>query len=105
MPCFDVSLKGFRCETDETDHLVKWIQSPDRFTLDRWLQQQGLTEYVQDITELENSIADSYTFKDGVDVVLETVALIDYRVASQDEGFLCPSIDWADESRKAQNIP
>lgn len=67
--CFDVTLKGFNGDTDETDELVKWVIAPSREVLDQWLAKQGLTDLVQTIDEMEH--ASEYTFADGVDVVLD----------------------------------
>ena len=46
MTPFEITLKGFDGDTGETDHLVKWINAPDRAALDEWLEEVSLIEYL-----------------------------------------------------------
>jgi hypothetical protein len=48
MQTFDVTLNGFDGGTDETDHLVKWVDAPDEQTLEDWLRATGLYEHCQE---------------------------------------------------------
>ncbi len=66
MPVYDVTLNGYQSDTDETDHLVKWVMAPKRDVLDKFLH--GV-EFIQSISEMGKH-ADAYTPDHGVDVIL-----------------------------------
>jgi len=67
MKTFEVTLKGFDGGTDHTDNLVKWVRAVDRKTLDNWLDQCGLTDYVGSITDIGGH---AKSFTAGVDIHL-----------------------------------
>ena len=38
MALYEVTLSGFKGATDETDHLIKWVQAPNFSVLGEWLR-------------------------------------------------------------------
>lgn len=67
---FEVTLKGYDPDEDDTAHLVKWVRAPDRKSLDRYLEHHGLTVVVESIRDFTDPVTIKYTQEDGVDVVL-----------------------------------
>ena len=66
MKTFEISLKGFDGNTDETDHLVKWINATDIQEVESWLETYDLTQFVASGPfELEMP---ALSYADGVDV-------------------------------------
>jgi hypothetical protein len=54
---FQITLRGYRSETDETDHLVKWIAAPNEDAIDRMLIRLGLhTAVAADIMPITHNI-------------------------------------------------
>lgn len=68
MTVFQLTLKGYKAGTDETDDCIKWVKAKDRKTLDNWLLVTGLSLLVKEIDTNPHS---HYTFADGVDVLLQ----------------------------------
>lgn len=72
MHTFEVTLKGFDGGTDETDHLVKWVQAENEEVVCNWLLNWSLDSIVREILQLGDH-ADVYDFDDGVDVKLKVL--------------------------------
>jgi len=89
MITFEITLKGFDGTTDDTDHLVKWVNAPDQATLDRWLDENSLTDYLS--CETRNLIESGCVPKgagrdDGVDFVIGEdldASLVEWKRQSQ----------------------
>jgi hypothetical protein len=69
MKTFDVTLEGFDPNTDETDHLVKWINAPSIETVRDFCSQMNWK--YESITEMEYYWP--LTIDDGVDYILDEV--------------------------------
>lgn len=73
MMVFDVTLVGYNAETDDTDHLVKWVNAPNEQMVRQWLHDQGLTPFVDSVDHLAHMTdfgdIDSM-FETGVDIII-----------------------------------
>lgn len=67
MPCFEVTFKGFDPNTDETDHLIKWVQAPNRGVLQQFLFDNGFAPFVADLEQM-GPHADNVDLEDGMDI-------------------------------------
>lgn len=65
---FDVTLAGFDPATDETDHLVWWIQAPSEISLKKFLNKNGNPKLFCPPERLPHLEWASH--QDGIDLVL-----------------------------------
>lgn len=101
---FDVTLKGFRgVHTDETDHLVKWIQAPSILALFHFLFAWGLIPKVQSIDVLHPSKGHKYGFDDGIDVQVKADGTAE--VAPENVSFADLCLVWDEQIKAAGHVP
>ena len=96
MITFEVTLKGINGDNDATDHLVKWVNAPDRAALDQWLE-ANLTDYLSaekgcEIRNLNESgcVPEGTGKSDGVDFVIGEdldAALVDWKQQVEEVGW------------------
>lgn len=66
---FQLLLEGFCEDTDETDHLVKWIKAPSQFAVELFMQAQGLAGVIEETPfDANEDGAFPVGFGDGLDV-------------------------------------
>lgn len=46
MITFEITLKGFDGDTDNTGHLVKWVNAPNLAALEKWLYETSLDDFL-----------------------------------------------------------
>jgi len=93
MITFEITLKGFDGNTDATDHLVKWVNAPNRAALDQWLDESELNDYLAGDCPIRNLIESGCVPKgagkeDGIDFIF----------GEENEGVI---EDWKSQSREA----
>ena len=69
MRCFDVTLNGFDGESDETDHLVKWVSAPSYAALQKFITRSNLEGSVLTMHDM-GDLRSKYGPEDGVDVIV-----------------------------------
>lgn len=67
---FQLTLHGYDGSTDETDHLIKWVQAPSLRVLERWLNDSRLMPYLQEPPEPMPHFDDAERAI-GIDVILD----------------------------------
>lgn len=68
MTNFQITLLGFHADTDETDHLIKWIEADNVEQVKQFLTTIGIMPYVESIDIMSNQ---ENLREGGIDVVLE----------------------------------
>lgn len=73
---FEITLEGFDASTDETDHLVLWINAPSRSALDLLIEARNIkldpNSPVNIVVGGEECVqVDAYGSTDGVDAVID----------------------------------
>lgn len=76
MPTFELTLKGFRSDTDATDHLIKWVWAETRDEISQILMEHELVDCVENVEQLEHiidghNVADDYHYEDGIDIYID----------------------------------
>lgn len=67
MKTFQLTLRGFRADTDKTDHLIKWVNASSVEAAKTYAGRQGW-----DVIEIDASWGDTVlTRADGVDAILD----------------------------------
>jgi hypothetical protein len=65
-----LTFKGFDGSTDETDNLVRWVYSPSRRVISKWIEQKQLLPHLQEFEKMEDDEGLTLTLADGVDILL-----------------------------------
>ncbi len=64
---FEIILKGYDCNSDSTDHLVKWVLAPSTTVLNQWIEKHNLQNAIKSIGDM-GLYAQGYS--DGIDLVI-----------------------------------
>lgn len=89
---FELELAGFDGDTDETDHLIKWISAPSYRAVQRFVERARLPLTKAGIIEMNNQ--GTLTRADGIDVILTEDGCM---LTSGDIDRVCK---WTEESDK-----
>lgn len=69
---YQLLLDGFDENTDETDHLVKWISAPSMFAVELFLQNQGLSGAIEETPFVTDEDGEyPVSFGDGLDIEID----------------------------------
>lgn len=67
MKVFQLTLCGWDGSTSVQDHLVKWVKSPSREALDKFIAQNNLSVE----GHIDDDLDPAYTLASGVDVLID----------------------------------
>lgn len=72
MSTFQLTLKGYQSDREDTEHLVKWINAPGRSSLNLWIERAGLQPYKDGlISRLLLPGNEEKTWEDGLDAIVQ----------------------------------
>lgn len=92
MKIYEVTLKGYKPDSDTTDHLVKWVKAYSLMDVERFVERNKL-DCVDDITIMNRPNAAKYDYEDGVDLELDPRGMVI-------DGKTC-YLNWPAQSRQA----
>lgn len=87
MPCYDLTLKGYKAVWDnedkfrskelaKADELVRWVRAPNREALDKFIETFKLSPHL-DMEPREMVGREHYDFIDGLDLKVNSDGLVD----------------------------